>query len=182
MPPAFGLPWLIASQILFGQSTQPSGHLTVPDHALYFFLFDHISNQDKLAAQEIAAGKNGDYIRNYYETAVGLASPDFQSLHDTALPCRAAVATLDDAATLVIKDFRAKAAAAHTAGTPLPPIPPELTTMQQQRNATVLGCVDQLKQKMTQPGFQKLDQFIHQELAKHVKVQQPGAPIRKDAH
>ena len=33
------------------QSTQPAisppgGHLPVPDHALYFILFDHISKQD----------------------------------------------------------------------------------------------------------------------------------------
>ena len=79
----------------------------------------------------------------------------------------------------MINDFRAKAAAAHSAGVSLPPVPPELTTMQQQRNAIVLGCVDQLKQKMTSPGFQKLDQFVHQDLAKHIKVQQPGALIRK---
>jgi hypothetical protein len=51
--------------------------------------------------------------------------------------------------------------------------------MQQQRNAMVLGCVDQQKQKITQPGFQKLDQFVHQELGKHIRVQQPGALIRK---
>lgn len=48
----------------------------------------------------------------YYATAIGLAPADFQSLHDTALPCRSAVGSQDDAATLVIKDFRAKAAAA----------------------------------------------------------------------
>jgi hypothetical protein len=46
----------------------------------------------------------------------------------------------------------------------------------------VLGCVDQLKQKMTSPEFQKLDQFVHQELAKHIKVQQPDALIRRGAH
>ena len=181
-----GIVWLLFPHTILAQSTQPatppSGSLPVPDHALYFFLFDHISNQDKLAAQEVAAGKNGDYIRNYYATTIGLTAPDFQSLHDTALPCRTAVAQQDDAATAIIQDFRAKAAAAHAAGSPFPPVPPELTLMQQQRNSIVLGCVDQLKQKMTSPGFQKMDQFVHQELAKHIKVQQPGALMRKGAH
>ena len=55
---------LLASHLLFAQSTATAnialnGTLSVPDHALYFFLFDHISNQDKLAAQEVAAGNNG---------------------------------------------------------------------------------------------------------------------------
>ena len=50
------VPWLLAPQAVFAQSaatgtTPPSGHFPVPDHALYFFLFDHISNQDKLAGR-----------------------------------------------------------------------------------------------------------------------------------
>jgi hypothetical protein len=159
---------------------RPKRHPFRPrSRALFLPVRPHL-NQDKLAAQEVAAGKNGGYIRNYYASTVGLSSSDFQVLHDTALPCRTAVAQQDDAALLVIKDFRTRAAAAHAAGAPLPPAPPELTIMQQQRNNIVLGCVDQLKQKMTSPGFQKLDQFVHQELAKHVKVRQPGALIRKN--
>jgi hypothetical protein len=162
--------------------TPPSGHLAVPDYALYYFLFDHISNQDQLATQQLAAGKPSDDIKNYFGMSIGLAATDFQILHDTALPCRSAVAIQDDAALSVIKDFRSQLKTASAApGTSLPAPPAELSAMQQQRNEIVLGCVDELKQKMTPAGFQKVDQYVHQDLAKHVKIQQP-ALIRKAQH
>jgi hypothetical protein len=107
------------------------------------------------------------------------SAPDFQILHDTALTCRASVAQQDAAAAAVIKNFRAAAAAAHAANTPHPPHPSELTTMQQQRDGIVTGCAAQLQQAMSPNGYQKLDQFLHQQLVKHVQVKPPAALIRK---
>ena len=160
-------------QVLIAQSTSSaapptSGHQTIPDQTLYFFLFDHISTQDTLATQQIAAGKNGNSIRNYYATAIGLTTPDFQLLHDTSVSCRSSVARQDQAAATVIKNFRAQAEAAHAAKTPLPPFPNQLVNMQQERNIALLGCVAQLQKSMTPQGFKKLDQFVHQEFVQHV--------------
>jgi hypothetical protein len=169
--------FVLASHLLAQTSTTPqSGHVPPPDRVLYFILFDNISKQDSMAIQQTAAGKNGDAVKNYYATTIGLSAPDFQVLHDTALTCRGSVKQQDEAAAVVIKNFRAAAAAANA---PLPAVPGELTTMQQQRNAIVMGCAAQLKEAMTAAGYQKLDQFLHQQLVKHVQVKPPAALIRK---
>ncbi len=51
--------------------------------------------------------------------------------------------------------------------------------MQQQRDGIVTGCAAQLQQAMSPNGYQKLDQFLHQQLVKHVQVKPPAALIRK---
>lgn len=166
----------------FAQSTPPTaGRASVPDYTLYFFLFDHITKQDSLAAQQTAVGKNGNAIKTYYATAVGLTPSDFQILHDTSLTCRASVALQDDAAAQVIQNFRAAAAATLRANAPLPSVPDQLASMWGQRNNIVLGCVSQLQKAMTPAGFQKLDQYVHQELARNVLVKSPAALARKGA-
>lgn len=162
------------------QTTQPTpapqpGQVAVPDRVLYFLLFDHITRQDTLATQQAAQGKNGNVFRNYYAGVIGLLAADFETLHGTALSCRAQVKMQDDAAFVVIQAARAKVAAARAKGAPLPPPPPELNVMQQQRTATLTGCMSQLQQRMTPAGFQALDQFLHQQFAKHVQIQAPAA-------
>jgi hypothetical protein len=175
---------LLAAHALLGQSAAPTtpssaGQQAPPDRILYFVLFDHITKQDQIAAQQTAAGNDGNVFRNYYQAAIGLTAADFEILHDTALTCRASVAKQDDAAAMVIQDYRARAAAARGQGGPLPPIPSEIPTMQQQRDAMVLGSVAQLQQAMTPAGFQKLVAYVHQELSAHVRIQRPGALVKK---
>ncbi|HEY7391892.1 MAG TPA: hypothetical protein VH640_25470 [Bryobacteraceae bacterium] len=49
--------------------------ISAPDSMVYFFLFDHITRQDSLAAQQAAVGKNGNAIKTYYASAVGITPP-----------------------------------------------------------------------------------------------------------
>jgi hypothetical protein len=169
--------------LLLAQSTQPTaspqpGQVPIPDRVLYFLLFDHITRQDTLAMQQAALGNNGSIFRNYYAGVIGLLAADFETLHGIALSCRAQVKTQDDAAFVVIQTARAQVAEARAKGAPLPQPPAELTAMQQQRNATVTGCITQLQQEMTPAGFQALAQFLHQQFAKNVQVQAPSAQAR----
>ena len=170
---------LTLAPLLLAQTTPQSGHITPPDRVLYFILFDNITKQDQMATQQTAAGQNGAVVKNYYAGVIGLSAADFQILHDTSLSCRASVAQQDQAAAAVIQTYRTAAAAASAAHAPVPSVPAQLTTMQQQRNNTILACAAQLQSSMTPAGFQKMYQYLHQSLASHVQVKPPSALIRK---
>jgi hypothetical protein len=163
--------------MVLAQSGPQSRPPAVPDHVLYWFLFDHISTQDRLAAARAAAGQQADEIKNYYQKTIGLSAADFQPLHDISIGCQVVVAAQDAAAARVIKSFRAQLTAAKP-GSPLPSPPPVLDTMQQQRNNSVLNCMDQLKQRLTPAGLLKVDTYVHQQLSRNVSTQKPAASVR----
>lgn len=62
----------------------------------------------------------------------------------------------------------------------LPPVPPELVELQQQRDATIAKEVSDLKAALGEKAAAKLDSFLEHEFAPTVTVQTVGPPRPHD--
>jgi len=128
---------------------------------VYWQFFRHLlALRDRASALERAGGI-GAGLRSYYKDKAKLTDQQALALDQIASTCAQEVAVLDAQAKVIIDAFRTKVLAKNslTGGT-LPPLPPELRRMQQQRNMIIMRYRELLRTTLGQQGFKQLDDFI----------------------
>ncbi|MBL8233631.1 MAG: hypothetical protein JNL98_34360 [Bryobacterales bacterium] len=137
-------------------------------HVLYHLLFQHLDFLNRKAVEVRANGKNGDALEKHYQSKIGLSGPEHAALVSRAAVCRAEIAKVDAIAHRLIADHHRQTEAS---GRLMPPPPPaELNRLQNQRDATVLAQVAELRKEMGETGFQKLDGYLKGGFARRVTV------------
>jgi hypothetical protein len=150
-----------------------------PEHVVYRSFFHHLMALKDRATEIERTGGNGSGFRAYYENKVKLNTEQGRALDQIAADCEREVAVLDAKAKIIITAFRASALAKNsvTSGT-LPALPPELKTMQQQRDMIILRARQKLRTALGEEAFQQLDGFIKVDAERNARPAelQPAAP------
>jgi len=150
-----------------------------PEHVVYRLFFHHLMALKNRAVEIERKGGDGSGLRGYYLKKANLTSEQGRALDQIAADCEREVTNLDAKAKGLITAFRARALTKHsvTNGT-VPPLPPELTAMQQQRNSAILHAREKLRAALGDQAFQQLDGFIKVDAERNAKPAQLQPAVR----
>ena len=81
-------------------------------------------------------------------------------LDAVAADCEREVSALDAKAKPIIDGYRARLLHGKIDSKNLPPLPPELATLQEQRNLAILHARERLRKSLGTQTFSRLDDFI----------------------
>lgn len=142
----------------------------LPEHVPYMVLFNHhhfnLQKADELARQ----GKDNSQYRLMFKRRAGLSDYQAQVLDQVTLDCQQEVAQQDAKAQAVIAEFRKQyPVGTLPAGVTLPPPPPELTQLQQERDAIVLRARDRLHAAFGDEEFARFDSFVQSRIRAGIK-------------
>ena len=129
---------------------------SVPDYIVYGFLFRNVSSNNQRNQEHLAKGLTK---RKYFplKREVDLTEEQARALTEIAADCEFEVKEQDKKARTIIGEFRAKLPTSKDA--PLPPPPPELKSMWDERNASILRARDRLHAVLGEDTFARLDNF-----------------------
>lgn len=135
--------------------------LTLPEFVPYMFLFyQHHFNMNKAADFE-RQGKDGAGFRSILKKQAALSDHEASILDQVTADCERAIADQDAKAQAVITAFRMRYPVGDLQpGVTLPPPPPELATMQKERNAIILRARDRLHAAFGEQEFRRFDTFV----------------------
>jgi len=149
---------------------------TIPPRILYAQLFNHVVYLDYQAGIADQQGQNGNALRNYYQVHASLSAAETTILKAAAHDEITAVEAVDQQIQAVIAAYRVQF---HDrkwpAKTPLPPLPPELHTLQVTKDNITLNHLASLQSGFG-TDFQRFDTYVQSALGPHITVTKLKAP------
>ena len=161
--------------LLFSQSTVPPtpplpaqvGSASTP--TLYRFFFRHLATLDAQAKDLDSKGRNGNDLRNYYQTILDLTAAEAAFVKQNAATCMTAVQGLDrQAQTITHQIWALYPTGGIPSPTALPPPDPRLPLLTQQREDITNAQIRSLQADLSAKTFQKLDTYIKTQFARQV--------------
>jgi hypothetical protein len=154
-----------SAAIPFSQQTT-----ALPEHVPYMFLFSHhysnLQKADELAQQ----GKDDSQYRLMFKRRAGLSDYQAQALDQVTRDCQQEVVQQDAKAQAVLAEFRKQYPIGKLPeGVTLPPPPPELTQLQQERDAIILRARDRLHAAFGDEEFARFDSFVQSRVRAEIK-------------
>jgi hypothetical protein len=153
----------------------------LPQRVVYWQLFRHIlflEHQADLADQR---GLDGSQLRNFYQVHANLTAAEATLMKQYAQGTTTAVQAVDVQIQAAVARFRAQFPGgklpSHSA---LPPPPPELQTLQDQRDNLVLSNVAGLQSALGAGRFQNFDAYVQTSFAPHISIKLVGQPRPHD--
>jgi hypothetical protein len=139
------------------ESPRPSD---APEHVIYRQFFHHLVTLKARAKDVESQGGDGRGLRSYFKRRANLTENEALVLDTVAADCEREVAVLDAKAKLIIDAYRARLVRGKIDSKNLPPLPPELATLQEQRNLAILHARERLRKSLGHQAFSRLDDFI----------------------
>jgi hypothetical protein len=139
----------------------------LPEHVPYMFLFRRLKNlEEQNRADEQQGKRKSGQLKKLYEE-LSITDDEAQVLLTAALECERQLAVQDEKAQVIIDNFRARnfPNGEYNQPGPLPPPPPELEAMQQERNAIILRARDRLRRALGEERFAHLHEFVMTNIA-----------------
>jgi len=173
--------WLCAAATLplSAQTQPPAAHKETPPLShLYWHFMMHQLHLDQVAAARTQQGKNGAWLRNYYQQQLGFNDAQFQPVRDTATQLQAELKAINDRVqTLVTAD---QASHVHHMSGPqdLPPPIAELAQLAQQHEAILQKEMGNLQAALGPDRAAKLDDFLQKNMAPKVTMKWLAPPQR----
>lgn len=166
---------LLVGSFAFGQSASPvpanaqKGNASLPHLYWHFLLYQN--HLDSVAAQREQQGKDGSWLRTYFQRKLDFTDAQFAIVRSTAQRLGSELQAVDAQAKAIV-------AADHAANPLQPgspkvwrPVPPQLTELVQQHEALIQSEVSFLKSTLSPDLAARLDAFLHSEVARNVSVQ-----------
>lgn len=133
----------------------------VPDHVVYGFIFRKVSLIANKTKELRALGRIGSKPYFALQKEADLSEAQAKILEATAAACEQEVKRQDEKAQVMIERFRAQFPDGKIPrGVTLPPPPPELKFMWEERNAMILRARDRLRAAFGEQEFHRFDQHV----------------------
>lgn len=174
----------LAGGTVLGQTASPSTASTSKSPVslphLYWHFLVYQNHLDRVATQREEAGKDGSWLRNYYQQELGFNDTEFQAVRQSAQNLEAQLKQIDARVQVVVQQVRARQPRTLTSPDQLPPVPPELRELSKKRESVIESEVANLKNALPPESAAKLDTFLQTVFAPKVKVQLVGPPRPHD--
>jgi hypothetical protein len=142
------------------QSVSPQKEWIVPEHAAYDFLFRKVVRLREKTRELQAQGRVSHQPYFPLQRESGLNEAQATALEAIAFACQQEVARQDEKAKAVIEAFQARFPGGRVPKEGNPPLPPELQTMWEERNATILRARDRLRAAFGEEAFARFDNYV----------------------
>ena len=148
----------------------PAPSAEPPAAVVYSAFFHFVVDLQQQAAELESEGKKGESLRGYVQTQASLNDEEAQKLDEIAAACVEEVSRQDAKALAVIQVFQARFPGGRIpVGVKLPPPPPELKVLQQERNQIILAARNKLVTALGETGFDKAAKFAERRIAHSVQ-------------
>jgi hypothetical protein len=151
---------------------------------VYSALFHHVVAVNEQAEAEQRQGKDATSLRALFRDRADLSDVQAHLLNVIATDCVREVAAQDARAQVIISAFKTRFPPGRLpAGVKVPPPPPELKQMQEERDAMILRSRERLRVALGEAGFQRFDGFVTRRVATGIQPTAllPGLPEREPA-
>jgi|ERR1041384_3237259 hypothetical protein len=137
-----------------------------PEQVVYSAFFHFVVDLQKQAGELESEGKKGESLRGYVQKETGLSDEEAAELSEISAACVEAVSQQDAKALLVIQQFQAQFPGGKVPrGVKLPPPPPELKALQEERDQMILSARNQLVSVLGETVFGNLERFAKSRVA-----------------
>ncbi|SPF53869.1 exported hypothetical protein [Candidatus Sulfopaludibacter sp. SbA4] len=160
---------LIAPHHTRSQTSTPASSgspAPLPQRVVYWQFFKFAVLLDVEADQADQRGENGNHLRNYYQTKTGMTAAETALLKSTANSTVKGVHAIDQQIQAAVVSYRGQ----FRKGTPPPPLPPELQTLQTQKDNLILNGLAAIQAGFGAARFQNLDAFVQKDIAPHITL------------
>src|SRR5262249_29294244 len=120
------------------------------------------------------------WLRNHYQNRLGFKDSDYALVREAAARLESDLQRIDSEVQAVIQADRGRHPRILSSPKDLPPVPPGLLQLRDQRGAMVQHQADSLRGSLGPQLAAKLDAFLDKEFAPNVKVQSIGPPRPHD--
>ena len=133
-------------------------------------LFNHHHFNLQKADELTQHGKDDSQYRLMFKRRAELSDSEAQALDQVTRDCQQELAQQDSKAQAVIAQFRKQYPAGKLPeGVTLPPPPPELSQMQQERDAIIIRARDRLHAAFGDEEFARFDSFVQSRIRAGIK-------------
>jgi hypothetical protein len=144
---------------------------SLPEYVPYMFLFDHHGSNLRKAAELEREGKDATFFHSMFKDQIGLTDEKSAVFDQVTRDCEQELAVQDAKAQVVISKFKARYPSGIVpADETIAPPPPELTTLQLERNAIILRARDRLHAALGEGEFARFDSYIRVRFASRVQT------------
>ncbi len=142
----------------------------LPEHVPYMVLFNHHHFNLQKADELEKEGKDGSQHRFMFKRRAGLSESQAQVFDQVTRDCQQELAKQDAKAQAVIAEFRKQYPIGKLPdGVTLPPLPPELAQLQQERDTIILRARDRLHGAFGDQEFARFDSFVQSRIKAGIK-------------
>lgn len=171
------------------QDQEQSAHhqpqrIPAPPQVVYSALFHHVVAVKEQAEVEERQGKDASSLRSLFRDRADLSDVQAHLLNAIATDCVREVAVQDARAQEIINAFRLRFPPGRLPiGVKLPPPPPELAQMQEERDAMILRAGERLRLALDENEFQRFEGFVMRRVAAAIEpaALYPRSPERAGA-
>jgi hypothetical protein len=158
---------------IFQQQPKQQAQSPLPRHVRYWFLCLHVQALRKQADLLEAENKDGYPYRHHYKLVANLSNEQeviFNAIVDDTLR---AVGQLDAEAKAITDEYQAKVPGGILKpGQNPPPLPPQLRTMQQQKDQMLEAAYLRLQEAFGEKEFARFDMYLRENLEPHIRALQ----------
>lgn len=157
-----------------GKRTQATAYTPqaqlLPETVAYRFFFQDVAALKRKADEIEQQGKSSS-LRSLIKRDANLSDEHAAALEGISFDCERDVKAKDVQAKIIIDAFRARFPGGKVPhGERLPPPPPELDALQQERDGIILHARDRLHAAMGEQDFQRFDTFVKNRIASETKI------------
>ena len=141
---------------------------------VYSAFFQMVVDLEKQALELESEGAKGETLRSYVQAQANLTDDQARKLGAIAAACVEQVAQQDEKALQVIEKFQSQFPGGRIPkGTKIPPPPPELNVLQQERDQIILGARSELSNALGPAVFDNVEQFATSRIGLSVRSTGP---------
>jgi len=144
---------------------------TPPLRTLYRHFLAFQNHLDRLATARERQGKDGTGLRTSYQKQLGFTDAQFSSVREAGLRLESGLLAEDAKAKPVLDAIRAQRLSALKTSSSLPPLPPEVASLQNERDSIIDQEMARLKSELGPEAAAKLDNYLQRVFSTNVKVQ-----------
>jgi hypothetical protein len=162
--------WMPAPSAAPPQKGSQPERTSAPTHVVYSALFHHVVDVMHEADEMQRQGKDTSPLRSFFQRKADLNEFQARLLDTVADECVRQLDVQDARAQLIINDFKKRFPPGKLpTGVTLPPPPPELTQMQEERDAMILRARDRLRVALGEDEFQRFEGFVMERVASAIE-------------
>lgn len=132
---------------------------TVPDYTVYDFVFRKVTRLREKTRELQAQGRIAQTPYFPLQREAGLNKAQAVALEEIAFACQQELTRQDEKAKIIISAFQAQFPGGRVPKDGNPPLPPELKTMWEERNAMILRARDRLRTAFGEEAFARFDDY-----------------------
>jgi hypothetical protein len=154
----------------------------LPQRTVYAQLFKLVAYLDSQADAADQHGQDSHKIRSYFQLRAALTPAEAALLKSTAHDALTAVGAVNQQMKTLVVIYRQQFSRGKwPKGTPLPPVPTEMQTLQAAKDNIVLNHVAALQTAFGAARFQNLDSYVQADIAPHITLSKPNVAARPTA-